>query len=197
MIAAGASASDRDWPGAGKFKLYDTALEGNYHINANCQTVWGVLTQVDKLRELAPHLNITSHLKVAEKRGDYVNVAVTKPRGTARLKFVLLSPVPNHRVDAVLQPEGDGPWVRIQRWLLNPVNADQCNIGYFESYNEIWLKKQRIYGSNFIAENRDHHVHVILSRIKNMAEGRPAGDKKEYKYLFDDARTFPAQFAAK
>lgn len=187
------AAGDGGWEGIEPFTLHDTALQATMHVNSHCNQVWDVLTIIEKLQELAPHLNITSPVVRAHERGDYINTAVIKEDHVARGKFVLLTPVPFNRVDAVVQPD-KGPWMRIQVWEMNPVSGDDCRVDYSESYNEIWLKQKRIDGTPFIAENRDHHIHVILRRIKRMAEGKAPGDEAEYAYLFEDARTFPKPF---
>jgi hypothetical protein len=175
-----------------KFTLHESSLEGAVHVDAACNNVWKVLTQIDLLQKLAPHLHLTTNggQKTAEKRGDVVNFSIDKPAGPATGQFILASPVPFIKVQAVLVPN-KGPWVRIQEWLMTPEGTNKCLVTYNEAYNQLWLKAAGIEGSGFIQEVRDHHMHVILRRIKNMAEGKEPGPPEETTYLFEDARTFP------
>jgi hypothetical protein len=188
-----AGGGDEDWTGIDPFELHPTSLKAVVKVNAHCDRVWDVLTVVEKLKILAPHLNITSPVERAHERGDYVNTIVDKGDHTAKGKFILTSPVPNERVSAIVQPD-DGPWMRVQVWTMSPTGPDSCRMDYSEAYNEEWLIKQRIDGTDFIAKNRDHHIHVVLRRVKNIAEGKKPGSDAEYKYLFADAKDFPKQF---
>lgn len=199
--ARGAWATDTagadEYPGMKPFVLNESSLKASVDVNAPCSEAWSVITNLEKLRTLAPHLGLhtTNGQLTAERRGDVVAIDVDKGNGQ-RLKgeFVLTTPVPFFQITAALFPE-KGPWMRIQQWTLNPGENDKkCVLDYNEGYNELWIKAVGIEGSGFIAKNRDHHMHVILRRIKNMAEGREPGTKAEIDYLFADAREFPAKF---
>jgi hypothetical protein len=204
MILAGASAcssavsteeTGQYEPFFEKFKLNETSLTGGIHIAAPCSISWKVLTQLDTLQKLGPHLHLTTEngLKSAEKRGDLVHFSVDKPNGTTTGTFILASPVPYYKVQAVVVPD-KGPWMRIQEWVMNPEGENKCLVTYNEAYNQLWLKAAGIEGSDFIAKDRDHHIHVILRRGKNLAEGKEAGSPEETAYLLDDARNFPERF---
>ena len=196
-LAPSAFAASDDAPYFGRFTLNDTSLTGSIQVDAPCVESWKVLTEIDKLQTLAPHLGLSAPppgtQKVAEKRGDLVNFATKKAQGIVTGQFVLASPVPNARVQAVVVPDR-GPWMRIQQWDLQPDGEKKCNVGYNEAYNEIWVRLVGIAGSGFIAKNRDHHIHVILRRIKLMAEGKEPGPPEELDYLMQDARDFPGKF---
>jgi hypothetical protein len=187
-------AGSDEWAGIGNFVLNDSSLLAKAEVAAPCNKVWDVLTRIDLLQKWAPHLHLTATTDKdrAENRGDVV--AFSTDKGSHRLTglFVLASPVPYKRVQAVLVPDR-GPWVRIQEWLLVP-NPKGCSVDYDEAYNELWIKAARIQGSGFIAKNRDHHIHVVLRRMKNLAEGREAGPPGELDYLLQDAKDFPDKF---
>lgn len=183
-----------NWPGFGPFTLNDLSLTGSVEVNSDCVGVWGTLTELDKMQKLAPHLglNTPNGQKTAEQRGDVVRISVQKRNGIMTGQFVLTTPVPYQKIQAVLAPD-KGPWMRIQQWTLNPQDK-KCLVDYSEAYNELWVKTVGIAGSDFIKKNRDHHMHVVLRRIKNMAEGKEPGSPQEIEYLFEDAKTFPDQF---
>jgi hypothetical protein len=178
-----------------KFTLNQTSLTGGIHIAAPCSVSWKVLTELTSLQKLGPHLHLTTEggLKSAEKRGDLVHFSVDKPNGITTGTFVLASPVPFYKVQAVVVPD-KGPWMRIQEWVMNPEGENKCMVTYNEAYNQLWLKAAGIEGADFIAKDRDHHIHVILRRGKNLAEGKEAGPPEETAYLMDDARNFPERF---
>jgi hypothetical protein len=184
-----------DEPFFSKPTLNDLSLNMSIQVDANCSESWKVLTQIEKLQKLAPHLGLTANggQTSAEKRGDVLNFAMQKPTGIVTGQFVLASPVPNARVQAVVVPD-KGPWMRIQQWDLQPQGETRCTVGYNEAYNEIWVRAVGLMGSDFIAKNRNHHIHVILRRIKFMAEGKEPGPAEEQAYLFADGRDFPAKF---
>jgi uncharacterized protein YndB with AHSA1/START domain len=183
-----------EWAGIGNFVLNDTSLTAKAEVAAPCGNVWDVLTRIDLLQKWAPHLHLSTlaDQKTAEKRGDVATFKTDKGSHQVTGMFVLASPVPHKRVQAVLVPDR-GPWVRIQEWTLNP-EANGCSVDYNESYNELWLKAAKIQGSGFIAKNRDHHIHVVLRRMKNIAEGKEAGPADEIAYLMQDAKDFPDKF---
>jgi hypothetical protein len=195
LMAGRAFAADNgNWAGFGPFTLNELSLTGTVEVNSDCTKVWGVLTELEKMQKLAPHLSLNSPTgqKTAEQRGDVVRIAVQKSNGIMTGQFVLTTPVPYQRIQAVLSPDR-GPWMRIQQWTLNPEDK-KCLVDYAEAYNELWVKGVGIDGSGFIQKNRDHHMHVVLRRIKNMAEGKEPGPPQEIEYLFEDAKVFPDQF---
>jgi len=200
LVALGALAAGQayasEWDDSfGPFTLNTVSLAGSVEVNAPCLESWKVLTEIDKLQKLAPHLGLAAvdGQKTAEHRGDVVRVKTQKLNGVMTGEFVLTTPVPFKRISAVLAPDR-GPWVRIQQWDLITTSDKTCRLDYDEAYNEVWLKAVQIMGSDFIKSNRDHHIHVILRRIKNMAEGREPGAPDEVNYLFEDAKTFPEKF---
>lgn len=79
-----------------EFTLHENSLDGAVHVDASCDNVWKILTQLDLLQKLAPHLHLTTDggQKTAEKRGDVVNYSIDKPAGPATGQFILASPVP-------------------------------------------------------------------------------------------------------
>lgn len=187
---------DENWSGFGPFTLNELSLVGSVEVNAHCKDVWRVLTELDKMQNLAPHLALHSldGQKIAEHRGDVVRVSVQKAKGIMTGQFVLTTPVPFERISAVLAPDR-GPWMRMQQWNLNPRDHERkCLVDYDEAYNELWVKLARLEGSDFIRKNRDHHMHVVLRRIKNMAEGKEPGPAAETTYLFEDAKAFPDKY---
>jgi len=185
---------NENWAGFGPFTLNALSLTGSVEINSDCTEVWGTLTELEKMQKLAPHLGLNSPTgqKTAEHQGDVVRVAVQKRNGMMTGQFVLTTPVPYQKIQAVLAPDR-GPWMRIQQWTLNSQDK-KCLVDYAEAYNELWVKVVGIDGSDFIKKNRDHHMHVVLRRIKNMAEGQEPGPPQETEYLFEDAKAFPDQF---
>jgi hypothetical protein len=192
LASAADSKTEQHEPFFEKFTLNETSLTGAIHVDAPCENSWKALTQLDMLQKLGPHLHLTTSngLKSAEKRGDVVDYMVEKPNGKVTGQFVLASPVPFHKVQAVLVPN-KGPWLRIQEWVMTPEGEGKCLVSYNESYNQLWLKAAGIEGSGFISKVRDHHMHVILRRGKFLAEGKEPGPPEETAYLFEDARSFP------
>jgi hypothetical protein len=189
---AAAEAEEQHEPYFDKFALHENSLTGGVHIDADCKKVWEVMTTIDLLQKWAPHLHLTSinNQKTATQRGDAVNFRVERMSGTGTGQFILASPVPFHRVQAVVVPQ-KGPWIRIQEWNMVPEGDKKCRVDYNESYNELWVKHQGLEGTNYIKKIRDHHIHVVLRRMKNLAEGKDAGPADEVTYLMEDAKTFP------
>jgi hypothetical protein len=198
-LSGGASVAvgDESWPGFEPFTLNDLSLVGRVSVDAPCMEAWKVLTEIDRMRTLAPHLGLHSATgqRTAEQRGDAVRVKVQKAHGIMTGEFVLTTPVPFHKITAVLIPD-NGPWMRIQQWTLNNQTGGKCVVDYNEAYNELWVKTVGIDKSGFIKKNRDHHMHVVLRRIKNLAEGKEPGPAEETAYLFEDAKVFPDKFRA-
>lgn len=190
--------SGDDAPYFGKFTSNPMSLTASIKVDAPCSASWAVLTELDKLRSLAPHLNLSTenNKKVADKRGDFVYFKVKKSDHMATGKFILTSPVPHQSIQAIVVPDR-GPWMRVQTWELVKDGPKACTVQYNEAYNEHWVRAAGIYGSKFVPKNRDHHMHVVLRRIKFMAEGKDPGPADETTYLFADARDFPNMFRKK
>src|SRR4051794_1601546 len=138
-LAAGQTLAAEQWDDSfGPFTLNSMSLTGSIKVNAPCLESWKVLTEIDKLQKLAPHLGLSDPTgqRTAEHRGDVVRVKTQKLSGVMTGEFVLTTPVPFKRISAVLAPDR-GPWVRIQQWDLVSIDNDKaCRLDYDEAYNE-------------------------------------------------------------
>jgi hypothetical protein len=180
----------------GEFSADALFFESRVEVNANCKSVFALMTDLQRIQALIPHLHGKAKVAKAANPGDTMYYEFERKDGSKNTGRMILTTIEeNNRIQFLVQPD-QGPWLRVQEFKLfapaaGPKKDAQCTVIYEETYNPKPLKNAAYDVKEIIQDIREPYMRIILRRLKNAGEGKEPGPAKEADELREIAKNFP------